>query len=396
MYLTKEEERIYDGEAGESLRKAMEILVALGDINEAARLIPIRSAHVSGASYKTIGDAYEFVESLDARVRVRTTLNPIGMDRERWRELGISEEFALKQMEVLKAYERLGVLPECTCTPYLIGHAPGRGEHVSWAESSAVIYVNSVLGARTNLEGAPSALAAALVGKTPLYGLHLDEGRAPSILFDVECELSDTAEYGALGYLVGKIAGDKIPLLRLRTSPSTDELKAFSAALGATGGVGMFHAVRSVGGRGGEEEGITPEALSYEKPSEVVEIEEKDIKELFDASIPEDAVLALGCPHCSARELHELRRLLRGTKLRHEVFVFVARRLAERERAVVEELERLGVRVVCDTCVVVSPAFERFSCIATSSAKAFRYVPSMCGAKALLVRLSEVSRGFEM
>ena len=265
MYLTKEEERIYDGEAGESLRKAMEILVALGDINEAPHLIPIKSAHVSGASYKTIGDAYEFVESLDARVKVQTTLNPIGMDKERWRELGVSKEFALKQMKVLKAYERLGVLPECTCTPYLIGYAPERGEHISWAESSAVIYVNSVLGARTNLEGAPSALAAALVGKTPLYGLHLDEERAPSILFDVECELSDAAEYGALGYLVGKIADDNIPLFKLKTMPNADDLKALSAALGATGSVGMFHAVKG-------EKGITPEALSYEKPSEVVEI----------------------------------------------------------------------------------------------------------------------------
>ena len=389
MYLTKEEERIYDGEAGESLRKAMEILVALGDINEAPHLIPIKSAHVSGASYKTIGDAYEFVESLDARVKVQTTLNPIGMDKERWRELGVSKEFALKQMKVLKAYEKLGVLPECTCTPYLIGYAPERGEHISWAESSAVIYVNSVLGARTNLEGAPSALAAALVGKTPLYGLHLDEERAPSILFDVECELSDAAEYGALGYLVGKIADDNIPLFKLKTMPNADDLKALSAALGATGSVGMFHAVKG-------EKGITPEALSYEKPSEVVEIEKKDIKEFFDASIPEDAVLAFGCPHCSTQELRELCRLLRSVKSKHEVFVFVARRLAERENAAIKELKRLGVRVVCDTCMVVSPAFERFSCIATNSAKAFRYVPSMCGAKALLVKTSNISRCFEI
>src|SRR5438094_7766928 len=169
MRLTRDQRRLRD-EGTPSQRKAMQILLALGGLSEAKRLVPITSAHVSGASYKMIGDpGLEFLEDFarDARVAVPTTVNPLGTDLAQWRDLGIPAEFADKQERIARAYGSMGVRPSFTCTPYLVGARPAFGEHVAWAESNAVCFANSVLGARTNREGGPSALAAAIDGATP-------------------------------------------------------------------------------------------------------------------------------------------------------------------------------------------------------------------------------------
>ena len=213
MHLLPEEEQVLAGEYGETRQKMMEILVALGKVFGAARLVPVRSAQVSGASYKTIGDAgIEWLSGLEARVSVPTVLNPVGMDRISWREMGIPPDFARKQEEVIAAYSRLGVRLECTCTPYYI-YQTRFGEHLAWSESSAVSFANSVIGARTNREGGPGALAAAIIGKTPEYGLHLVEERRPQVHIRVEGDgpHDDIAFYGALGFLAGKLAGNRIP-----------------------------------------------------------------------------------------------------------------------------------------------------------------------------------------
>ncbi|HUW68557.1 MAG TPA: aconitase X, partial [Candidatus Nanoarchaeia archaeon] len=176
MHLTREEEAILEGERGPTLQKAMEILTALGEIYGADGLVPIKSAQIAGVSYKTIGDAgFEWISDLEGTVVVPSMLNPAGMDLTRWQEMGIDEEFASKQIQIIEAYRRLGVRCECTCTPYHIDNTLAKfGDHLAWSESSAVSYANSVIGARTNREGGPSALSAALIGKTPNYGYHLD------------------------------------------------------------------------------------------------------------------------------------------------------------------------------------------------------------------------------
>jgi len=381
MYLTKEEERIYEGEEGWTKKKAMEILVAIGDINHASELIPIKSAHVSGVSYKTIGDAFEFVNRLEGRVKVESTLNPIGMDIEKWSKMGISKEFANKQKEVLAAYKKLGISAECTCIPYLIGHAPKKGEHLAWAESSAVLYVNSVLSAKTNMEGAPSALATALIGKTPFYGLHQLENRKPGIRVCVKCDLAD-ADFSALGFLIGNQVGDKIPLIEFSSPaslPSKEELKHLSAAIGATGSVGMYHI-----------KGLTPEAgvkadvMKSKRSEEKIEIERKDVEEFYIENNEPD-VIAMGCPHCSALELTRIYELLRaeskGRKVKTDFFIFTARAIAQsvQTQQIVKKIENYGVKVICDTCFVVSPAFENYDCVLTNSGKMLRYVPLLCG-----------------
>lgn len=380
MFLEPEEQQILNGEFGETRQQMMELLVGLGTVFGAERLVPIASAQVSGASYKTIGRwGLEWLQGLDARVAVPTVLNPIGMDRDRWREMGVPEEFAGKQEAVIDAYERLGIRLECTCTPYYLSNTH-YGEHLAWAESSAVAYANSVIGARTNREGGPGALAAAIVGRTPYYGLHIFKNRQPSIGIAVDdpVAIKDAADYGALGYVAGKIVGNRIPLFS-GIRPNRDHLKALGAAMAATGAVALYHVA-----------GITPEArlptFRADVP-ETVEIRMAEVREVF-SSIEVDAI-AVGCPHLSPAEMETLAGLLEGKKVKKPFFVFAARGVIAENRPAVERIERSGARVYADTCVVVSPALDRFDAIMVNSGKALAYVPTMCGAVARIGTMEE-------
>ncbi len=370
MHLLRQEERVLAGEYGETRQKMMEILVALGKVFGAARLIPVKSAQVSGASYKTIGDAgLEWLSGLDARVSVPTVLNPVGMDRVAWREMGIPPSFAKKQEEVIAAYARLGIRLECTCTPYYV-YKTRFGEHLAWSESSAVSYANSVIGARTNREGGPGALAAAIIGKTPEYGLHLVEERRPQVHISIEGPepAEDVAWFGALGYLAGKLAGNRIPYFT-GIRPRRDQLKALGAAMAASGAVALYHVA-----------GITPEArvFSYETGDiEQLTLTSGEIAALW-SEIPVDAV-ALGCPHCSPEEISRIATLLTGKRVRIPVYIFAARKVIEASRESVAMIERSGARVYADTCMVVSPVMEQYGTIMVNSGKAFSYVPDMCG-----------------
>ncbi len=355
MYLTRDEERILSGECGPGKQKAMEILAALGDIYGADKLIPIESAQIAGVSYKTIGDAgLEYLADLKESVVVPAMLNPMGMDRFRWKELGLEDAFFEKQIEIIEHYERLGVEAQCTCTPYYI-RTPAKGAHLSWSESSAVSYANSVLHARTNREGGPSALAAAMIGKTPNYGYHLDENRIPEILVKLPFPLAG-ADYGALGYAVGKTVQSKIPAFSFVNRPSRDELKALGAAMAASGSVALFH-LDATG-----------------KYEETIELQPADIRLHSEG---DSDVVVLGCPHCSRAELIQIERLLRGQTVRRPLWVCTSRFVAQHATKTVSRIEETGARVICDTCMVVSPAFEN-SNMMVNSGKAFEYGPSLC------------------
>lgn len=378
MYLTKEEEQILNGEAGETLRQAIGILVTLGDIYGAERLIPIKSAQIAGVSYKTIGDAgLEWISDLQGKVKVPAILNPAGMDLEDWERLRISPDFAEKQKLIVQAYEKLGIRCECTCTPYTLKDFDvGYGDHLAWSESSAVSYANSVLGARTNREGGPSALSAALLGKTANYGFHLDENRVPEISIEVEYPLQGS-DYGALGYVAGKLVGSKVPVFHLRNHPGTDELKAFGAAMAASGAVALYHV-----------EGVTPEILmhGFEEPAEKISIERKQLEEVYESrkkACKGPELITIGCPHCSAAELEKVAKLLKGKTVSKEFWIFTSRELANRYPEYVRTIEKSGAKVVCDTCMVVSPATNSYSCVMVNSGKALAYVPGMCGAEAV-------------
>lgn len=372
MYLTQEEEKTLEGEYGPSLQKAIEILVALGDIYGADRLIPVKSAQIAGVSYKTMGDAgLEWISDLEGKVKIPSILNPAGMDINKWEEMGIEPVFAKKQQEIIEAYAKLGIQTKCTCTPYYLeGFDVTLDDHIAWSESSAVSYANSVIGARTNREGGPSALSAALVGKTANYGYHLDEMREPVIALEVDCKLTGS-DYGALGYVVGKTVGSRVPIFYMKNKPSKDEMKSLGAALAASGAVALYHI-----------EGVTPEALrnKFTKPDEIVPVERKQIDEVYETNrdILSSEIIAVGCPHCSPEELEKIARLVDGKKLQKEMWVCTAREVAQRYPELVQIIEKSGAKVVCDTCMVVSPATNKYSSITVNSGKALAYVPSMC------------------
>lgn len=373
MYLSREEESICQGECGETLRRMMEILVALGDIYEAERLIPVKSVQIAGVSYKNIGDAgIEWISDLRGRVVVPSILNPAGMDLLRWREMGISEDFARKQEATVEAYRRLGVSIDCTCTPYQIYESlAGRGDHLAWSESSAVAYANSVIGARTNREGGPSALAAALIGKTPCYGYHLDKNRVPTHLITVDADLKGS-DFGSLGFLAGGIVKDGIPLFRLKGRPSADELKSLGASMAASGSVALYYV-----------EDVTPTPPSRSKTEEKVSLGRKDIDEVYERFSGADSeIIAIGCPHCSAFELEQIALLLGGRKTRKELWICTARKIAEAHADLVAKIEKSGAKVICDTCMVVSPASEQYRKMMVNSGKALAYLPGLCGVKA--------------
>ncbi|ADG13376.1 protein of unknown function DUF521 [Methanocaldococcus infernus ME] len=384
MYLTKEEEKILDGERGEILRRCLNLLVSLGEIYGAERLIEIRSAQISGVSYKTIRDVgLEFIEDLareNVKVKVISTLNPAGMDLDRWRDLEISEEFAEKQLRIIKAFEKLGVELSCTCTPYLTGNIPTFGDHIAWAESSAVAFANSVLGAKTNREGGPSALAAAILGKTPYYGYHLDENRKANYI--VKLELSKNwgeSLYGALGYLIGKMVKNGIPYFEnlYKLKPSLDSLKSLGASMAASGGIALFHAKH-----------LTAEAKVRDVIGEAerIEIDDKEIEEAYSSlnSTEDYELICLGCPHCSLEEIKKVANLLKDKKLDRELWVCTSlqvKAIADR-MGYTKIIEKAGGKVIKDTCMVVAPIEELgYKSVATNSGKASVYLPSFCKSK---------------
>ena len=372
MNLTKEEEKMLNGEEGYAVRKSMEILVALGDIYGAEQLIKVGSVQVAGVSYHNLGDAgLEFLNELakDGRVKVLTTLNPAGMDLENWRQLGISEDFAIKQNLVIDAFRRMGIIISCTCTPYLIGNLPRYGEHVAWSESSAVTFANSVIGAKTNREGGPSALAAAFVGKTPNYGLHLDENRVPDVHVQVAASLTKISDWGALGYCIGKKAENKIPYITGIREGELDELKSFCASVVTYGSKPLFYM-----------QGITPGAEMHKLPREKITIEDADLKEAYE-KINDEAtdidLVCVGCPHCSIKEIAELARLIEGKKVSAKTEFWVAtsrtaKQLAD-QRGYTLIIEKAGGKFACDTCMAVAPLKGRFKSLATTSAKGCFY-----------------------
>ncbi len=381
MHLTQEEERMYEGEEGRAVEKCMEILVALGDIYGAEKLVPITSAQISGVSYKTIGDAgLEFLEdlSIDANVRVPSTLNPAGVDLQIWEELGFSEEFTKKQLAIVNAYRKMGVSTTCTCTPYSVGNVPTFGSHIAWSESSAVCYANSVLGARTNREGGPAALSAAICGRTAMYGYHLDDSRYPNLLVEIETSVKGS-DFGAVGYLVGKSVGEGVPYFKFKTNPSTDQLKWLGAALASSGAVALYHV-----------ENTTPEskwALKFMEEDKVEKLSINrakidEIKSKLSTTDEKPDLICVGCPHASLEEIKQVAETVAGLRLENMLWVCtsISVKAASDRMGYTKVIEKAGGKIVCDTCMVVAPIEELdYKVVGVDSAKAANYVPNMCG-----------------
>ena len=392
MHLTKEEEKILDGEDGEVSERLFRLLVRLGDIYGAEKMIPVGSVQVAGVSYKSIGDPglafLEDMASKGAKVKVLTYLNPAGMDIENWEKLGFPEDFAKNQIRVMDAFKNMGIVVTSTCTPYLAGNLPRFREHIAWSESSAVSFSNSVIGARTNREGGPSALAAAICGRTPNYGLHLWEKRQPNVKIQVDVDLNFTSDFGALGYFVGENVKNKIPYFTGMKDANTDQLKALGAAMAASGAVALYHV-----------KNLTPEADLVEKDGlETINVSKKELDETYEKlnSGKDPDIVILGCPHASLREISTLANKLKGKRLKKPIWICTSRMMKEAadRMGFTETIEKAGGSIVADTCMVVSP-IERmgYKTTGVNSGKAANYLPGFCKQDVVFANIDKLVEG---
>jgi len=316
MYLTKEEETILDGNKGEMLSKLMRLIVKLGDSFGAEKLIEIVSAHtVLNFGLNFVNAAAEILHKIaeaSLKVKVRTTADPI-IDMDYAEDLKVIYPMFSLHDQMMKDLEKIGVRG-FTCTPYFLDNKPKFGEHCAWSESSAVIYLNSVIGGRSNREGGLLDLACAITGKTPYHGLHLVENRKGQILFKIPFKTWNTFDLTSIGLKIGEIAGSRIPVIEGLNKISIDDLKNLGAASASTGAVALIHVI-----------GVTPEAKTFEdafqhdKPEETVEIEKKDLQEVETKYTTEWAQLpksiSIGCPQLSKEEVINLLKKLEGKKI---------------------------------------------------------------------------------
>ncbi|XAH22011.1 aconitase X catalytic domain-containing protein [Xylophilus sp. GW821-FHT01B05] len=390
MILTDEEKSMLDGKHGWPKQKSMEILVGLGECFDAERLIPIRSTHLPGGALIATGSQsgrMQFISEFADRGGTFATfadMNTTSVDTELWEYLGIPEEFVRQSNAYLAKFSQMGAQLCNTCTPYLIGHLPSFGEHVAWGESSAIIFVNSVIGARTNREGAPSAYAAAITGRTPAYGLHLDAERHGELKIVVDAKLGGPVDFGTLGYFAGKLAGMRTPVFTGLAGPvSWDEHKLLGAATANSGGSAMYHIV-----------GITPEA-----PTEAAafgpragggiethvfgERELRETEQLLDKSqTPEVDIVVVGCPNASIAEITEVAQLLEGKRVHEntQLWLFTSRPMKAyaEKMGYLKTIESAGGKIVCEACTATMPAGllkkGGFKSPATNSAKMLYYL----------------------
>jgi predicted aconitase len=399
--LTAEERAMLAGERGPAARTAMRILVETARAMGAARFVEISRAHVDGCLYH--GRAgLDFAERLlaeGARVSVPTTLNVGLLDLLHPELVRVDPATREAARRLMDAYVAMGCRPTWTCAPYQFPEArPAPGQQVAWAESNAIVFANSVLGARTERYGDFLDICAAITGRAPFVGLHTDEGRRAGLVLRLEGIprrlLDEDACYPVLGHVVGREAGTRVPaIVGLPTGTSEDRLKALGAAAASSGAVAMFHAV-----------GVTPEAPTLEAATGGSAVPEVAVtadvlraarEELTTTDRTELAAVAVGTPHASAAELDRLARLLSGARVAVEFYVHTSRavlREAER-RGTARALAAAGVQVVTDTCTYLTPIIRNpDGAVMTDSAKWAWYAPGNLGVEVVFGSLEECVR----
>lgn len=359
MELTLEEEKALHGEKGEALASAYRILVAIGEATGAKKLVSVKWVHVSGVNYKTIGDAgLDFLDrfSKEARVTVKTTVNPMGYDRSR--PEGLSDEFIEKQEKIVRAYERMGVTPSFTCTPYEVFNLP-KNATVSFAESNAAVFSNSLMGLRTNKESALSALASSVTGKAPLSDLRLDKNRKPKVAIKPEIGMvKSELDYGLLGYFAGRTVKESSVALP-GIEPDRQQAKALAGAIGTSGSCGMFTT------------GTAKEKVSFGK---------KEAQEVTDelSTADDGDVITFGSPQLGMYELERLASMVEGKKFKKRCMIFCSRAIHNQAAKVglTGRLEKAGGEFMCDSCTCLTPYISKdeVDSVVTNSIKGAYYL----------------------
>ena len=385
MNLTDEEKRMSGGEQGEAVMFSMEILTKLGEAYGAEKLIEVTSVHAA-AVYPELLASVEMMEgfaSKGGRFRVPTTANgthqPFNFNR--WSDLPEPQEYLEKARRIRVAIEKMGVIQSWSCIPYFQGNTPRFGQHIAWVESSAICFANSVLGARTNRLTMGLDVAAAITGRIPYFGLHLDENRKGNGLVRIEYAPRNLTDYGTIGYVIGKYLGDKIPVIEgLPPQTKPNQLKTLGAAAAGRGAISLYHAV-----------GLTPEARTREdafgrkKPDIELKI---GVKEMADAlaeintarTDKFDAVL-LGCPHPHIEEIIDLAFLLKGKRVKPGVkfwiFVSFDVLIVARRMGYAGMIEEAGAEFVEGDCILCFSTKDwGWKTVLTDSAKFANLLPS--------------------
>jgi len=398
--LNEQDKAFLAGEAGPATAMAMRIVTRMGAIAKAPRLIDVSHAHIDSSIY--VGDAgLEFAErlaGLGAKVVVPSSLNVSGVDEHHWQEWPVAPEWASKAHRQMVAYRAMGCTETWTCAPYQTQARPSFGQQIAWGESNAIVFANSVIGARTERYPDLYDICAAITGRVPEVGLHTDEGRRGEILItltNVPQHLQERDEfYPVLGFLLGRLAEDHIPVLEgLTVKPNDDQLKALGASAASSGAVALFHLV-----------GITPEAATVADAfggRAPLATHRVGMTELNDAraqlttsdNAPVEMVL-LGSPHFSVEEFRQIAPLLKGRRKADSVEFLVTTsrimRTLAADSGMLKDLEAFGGRLTVDTCVLATPMLPpHIKTIMTNSGKYAYYVPGLLDRQVVYGSLSD-------
>lgn len=368
------------GELGEAKAIAAKVLLAVARSAKANGFVKITSAHISGINYYNIGESgLELLRDIsrEAKFVVPTSINPCGAPVNQ-DDSKFPLEVVKKQKEIYEIFMKMGALSSCTCVPYEGRNVPKPNEHVSWAESSAVVYGNSVLGIYTNKEGGLSALASAILGFTPNYGMHLDENRKPKKIVKVNFELRGEVDYGALGYYIGSLK-EIVGVIGIEKAKKS-ELKALSASIGTYGPQPMF-------------------VLNPNEKVETIDLEERQLKEIKAKLTEEESpqAIVLGCPFLSAEELREFVRKVNGKRFLVPIYLFVDKTnyesLRDDEKA---ELINSNAKVYFDVCPSLSflPETLGYSSVVTNSFKHYFYTKHQSNVHVKLMDIDEIIENY--
>jgi len=380
--LTEDDRAMLDGRDGVAVQLALRITAAMAAQQGATKLVDVVQGHIDGCIYASPANLTfaEKMADMGAKVRVPTTMNAISVDRANWEKQGVPHDFGDPAARLADAYVRMGCRPTFTCSPYLLDSAPKTGEAIAWAESNAVIFANTVLGARTAKHPDFLDLCIALTGRAPLSGVYLEEHRKAKRVIDVTLpENVDDAFWPLVGYLAGRAAPDRIPLLRglAAAKPTRDDLKALCAAFGTTSAAPMLHI-----------EGVTPEAdgaaATDADRASITRADTVEVWRMFNDGPAEVELVAIGSPHASASECRALADAL-GERKRHEsvaVIVTAGRDVMAEAGDVLARLRASGVQVLPDLCwcSISEPVFPpKTRTLITNSGKYAHYGPGLSG-----------------
>jgi len=387
--LTPEDRAALNGERGEATALAIRLVIAMADVMEAPSLIDVASAHIDGCLYH--GRAgLDFARRLTdrgARVAVPTTLNVSSLDLLHPELVRLDRATAVEARALMDAYVAMGCRATWTCAPYQLPERPTFGEQIAWAESNAIVFANSVIGARTNRYGDFIDICCAITGRAPLAGLHTDEGRRATVVFSLEgvpaALVSSEAGAATVGHVVGRRTGTAVAaIVGLPAGTPEDHLRAVSAAAASSGAVGMFHAV-----------GVTPEAPTLEvatggvPPARTEAITTADLRAARDELSTVGpgtriGAVSVGTPHLSLDGLARLAALMTDARPSIPLYANVGRDTRARadERGLTDDLERAGTTLVSDTCTYITPVIrETAGPVMTDSAKWAWYAPGNLG-----------------